>query len=312
VIRRCPPVAACAVRKSEKRLTAGRIYVPVSFMIIASPIDPLAQMAGNDPSPDRTEACDFFSDAAVAAQAMRHVRMLQELAEIAMTMARAVGRQGAAAPEAASEPAAESAGTANPGVVLTRLARCVRQTVALEARLTADYRAWVAKSAAERAAALAERAERAAAAEARRRERKKTQVERAAKTIIQGATRPVDYHDVLREVKEWLWDSDDDADFADRPIGEIIARICEDLYIPFDLGHWENEIWAQEEMRTKPPGSPFANHVPEPDENDTADHQPPDCETEDWLVSDPPDVAADGPPATVPAPRRAASGRDPP
>ena len=222
----------------------------------------------------------------MAAQTMRHVRMLQELAEIAMTMARAVGRQVAAEPEAAAEPAAESAGTANPGLVLTRIARCVRQTVALEAKLTADYRAWVRKSAAERAAALAEQAERAAAAEARKRERKKAQVERAAKTVIEGATRPDDYHPRLRDVKEWLWDSDDDADFADRPIGEIIARICDDLHIPFDVKKWENESWAREERRTKPPGSPFASHVPEPDEDD--------------------------PPAAAPARRRVATGRGPP
>jgi hypothetical protein len=258
-----------------------------------TPIDPLAQTAGNDPSPDRMAACDFFSDAAVAAQTMRHVQMLRELAEIAMTMARAVGRQGAAAPEAAAEPADESTPIVNPGLVLTRIARCVRQTVALEAKLTADYRAWVGKSAAERAAALAERTERAAAAEARRRERKKTQVERAAKTVIEGATRPDDYHSRLRDVKEWLWDSDDDADFADRPIGEIIARICADLHIPFEAEKWETQRWAREERRAGPPGSPFARPVTELDEDD-----PPDCKAAD--------------PPAAPARRRAAAGRGPP
>src|ERR1700728_2579561 len=75
---------------SAKCLTSDRIYVLVFFMNIVTPIDPLAQMAGSDPSPDRTEACGLFSDEAMAAQAARHVRMLQELAELAMKMARRV------------------------------------------------------------------------------------------------------------------------------------------------------------------------------------------------------------------------------
>src|ERR1700728_2746079 len=175
-------------------LTCGRFFVPVVFMNMVTPIDPLAETSGSDPAPDRMEACDLFSDEGMAAQAARHVRMLQELAEIAMTAARAVGRQVAAEPVADSGPAAEPAEIAKPGLVLTRIARCVRQTVALEAKLTADYRAWVAKSSEERAAALAKQAERAAAAEARKRERKKIKVERAAKTVLECST-PQDQHD---------------------------------------------------------------------------------------------------------------------
>jgi hypothetical protein len=272
-------------------------------MNIVTPIDPLAEMAGSDPSPDRTGTCDLFSDEAMAAQAARHVRMLQELAELAMKMA----RQVAAEPEAGAEPAAEKVGGGNPGLVLTRIARCVRQTVALEAKLSADYRGWVAKSVAERAAALAKQAERAAAAEARRRERKKIKVERAAKTVIECSTEQV-HHDQCRGmVTEWLWDSDDDADFADRSVGEIIAAICRDLDIPLDLWKFEGELWVMEEMRTKPPGSPVATYVPEPYEVD-----PPDSEGKDSPASDRPDFAADDPPAVAPSPRAVATGSDPP
>jgi hypothetical protein len=249
------------------------------------------------------ENCDLFSDAGMAAQTARHVRMLQELAELAMTMA----RQVAARPVAPADPADEKTGGADPGLVLTRLARCVRQTVALEARLAADYRGWMAKSAAERAVVAAKQAERAEQAEARRRERNKNKAERAVGEVIQHAARPVDHNDLRREVKEWLWDSDDDADFAGRSVGEIVARICDDLYIPFDVSIWETTIWAREEMRTKPPGSPFANHVPEPDEFD-----PPDSRADDPPDSDPRDFAVDDSPAPPPAPRAAARGSDPP
>jgi hypothetical protein len=286
-----------------KRLTSDRIYVLVFFMHVVTPIDPLAQMAGSDPSPDRTENCDLFSDEAMAAQAARHVRMLQELAELAMNMARRV----AAEPVAGAEPADEKAGGGNPGLVLTRIARCVRQTVALEAKLAADCRGWVAKSAAERAAALAKQAERAAAAEARRRERKKIKVERAAKTVVECST-PQDQHDFCHGMlTEWLWDSDDDADFADRPVGEIIAAICRDLDMPLDLWKFEGELWMKEEMRTKPPSSPVATYIPEIYEVD-----PPDAGVEDPPASGPPDFVADDPPAVAPSPRVVAMGSDPP
>jgi hypothetical protein len=104
-------------------------------------------------------------------------------------------------------------------------------------------------------------------------------------------------------VKEWLWDSDDDADFANRSVGEIVAGICDDLYIPFDASIWETTIWAREEMRTKPPGSPFANHVPEPDEFD-----PPDYAVADSPASNQTDLDADDPLAnparfSLPAPQ---------
>ena len=62
-----------------------------------------------------------------------------------------------------------------------------------------------------------------------------------------------------RELRERLDDGDEEeADFADRPIGELVARICKDLGITPDWSLLEDEDWAIEEARTRPPGSPFA------------------------------------------------------
>jgi hypothetical protein len=280
-------------------------------MYIEPPIDPLAQTAGSDPSPDRTAACDLFSDEAMAARAARHVLVLQELIEIGLNAARVAGQRVADQP-AAAEPAAPPAGTGDPQLALTRITRCVRQTVALEAKIAMDYRGWAAQSEAERAAAAAKQAERAERDEARRRERKKTKVERAAKTVIDCSSEPV-FRDLdHRMLQEWLWDSDDDEDFADRSVGEIIAAICRDLDLPLDLWKFEGELWVKEEMRTKPPGSPVATYVPEiyevePDEDEPDAETPPDGEAED-----PPASGADDPPIAAPAPRPAASGSDPP
>jgi hypothetical protein len=57
---------------------------------------------------------------------------------------------------------------------------------------------------------------------------------------------------------ERLEDPDDEADFADRPVGELVARICHDLELTPDWSLWEAEDWAIEEAEAKMPGSPYA------------------------------------------------------
>ncbi len=57
---------------------------------------------------------------------------------------------------------------------------------------------------------------------------------------------------------ERLEDPDDEADFARRPIGELVARICQDLGVTPDWSLWEAEDWALGEAEAKLPGSPYA------------------------------------------------------
>jgi hypothetical protein len=68
------------------------------------------------------------------------------------------------------------------------------------------------------------------------------------------------------------------ADFADRPIGELVARICRDLGVTPDWGLFEDDDWAIEEARTRPPGSPLASHDPTTDDRRSpqASDDPPD------------------------------------
>ncbi|HEX4260622.1 MAG TPA: hypothetical protein VHY76_05940, partial [Acetobacteraceae bacterium] len=77
----------------------------------------------------------------------RHLAMLRELAEIGMALARALGEQAlaaleapatpdAAAPQAEATPQPSTART-DPGLAFARVARAVRQCIALEARIAA-------------------------------------------------------------------------------------------------------------------------------------------------------------------------------
>ena len=155
----------------------------------------------------------------------RHLRMLAELAEIGMELARQVGRQ-------ALDGGAEVDG--DPGLKFARIARAVRQTVALEARLDADARALEQQGAAARASR--EAAQRA------RVQQQKMRVKRLVEEAISGATGreadPDDAESLRLDLDERLEDPDIEAELGWRPIGVIFAGICEDLGIKADLSHF--------------------------------------------------------------------------
>jgi hypothetical protein len=163
-------------------------------------------------------------------RAERHLRVLQELAELGMSLARDV--------------AARAAETADPDLVLafSRIARAVRQTVALEAKLADD-----------RETARADHARRLAQETAARGGRRKKFVEDAVERAIYAEAQGETAEDLLGDLYERLQDPRDDADFADRPIGELIADICKALGVTPDPSLWEDEDWAIEEARRPDP-----------------------------------------------------------
>jgi len=46
--------------------------------------------------------------------------------------------------------------------------------------------------------------------------------------------------------------------YLERPFGEVVALICRGLGVEPDWEAWAAEPWAQEEIRTRPPTSPYA------------------------------------------------------
>ena len=200
-----------------------------------------------------------------AERAARHLRGLAELGEIGLELARALRRRVVEAVEAgaALEPAAvEAVPVAAPiaaagfggdvGLAFSRIARAVRQTFALEARMARDERVR-----AEDGWLEAER--RRSLIESLRPPTRKETIRDAVELAIE-ADRDVGGNlyieerraeALLADLDERL-DEADEADLMDRPIGEVVARTCADLGVAYDPDLWADEDWADEVAAVSP------------------------------------------------------------
>jgi hypothetical protein len=196
---------------------------------------PIACTAPSDPSQDAPEA---FASGAAHGRTEQRLAMLRELCEIGMRLARGVERQ-AENPETAS---------GDLGLAFSRIARAVRQTLALEARLEGEREARVQEERAMRDRQSA-RATRSSV------ERRSRLVRRAVGQAIEADAEESDFEQLFDDLDERLADREDDDGFLDRPVGELVARICKDLGVAVDWSLWEDEDWALAEAaaRAKPP-----------------------------------------------------------
>ena len=160
---------------------------------------------------------------------MRQMRMLEELAEIGMKLARAVERRVEESVSADVEN-----GDAGLALVFSRISRAVRQTIALESRL--DRELHEARTAEH--AVIAERARDATRTLARRR---KHTVREVVQEAFESEAAGPELEALLADLDERLDDSDDDLDFAELPIADLAARLCRQLGVPFDPTLWQDE-----------------------------------------------------------------------
>ena len=163
-----------------------------------------------------------------------------------------------------------------------RVAKAVRMTLALDARLCDE----ASVAAEERVAARR-------AKEAARLQNRKVSVRNALAISLEGdvgdgeTRKGRDYEEILEEI-----DHPDvtDEEYLNLPVSQIIAKIAEDLGLPINWHRFRFEDWAKEERRSKPPGSAFANGVPPP------------LTPRDWHTSKPPPPVNSLPdPSTEPA-----------
>lgn len=196
-----------------------------------------------------------------SARAAQRLAMLAELAEIGMDLARALGHQGAAE-------ACDETRRGDLALGFTRVARAVRQTLALEARLAEALAAGPAPDARERT---------------------------NSDTDTSGARRWVNrliVHDLVEEAIEAEAGDDEaaerlfedlsgrlageDYDIGEQPIGLTLKRICRDLGLRPDWDRWAGEPWALEEAEARERGSPYGRPNLKPRRPVPADARPPD------------------------------------
>jgi hypothetical protein len=187
-------------------------------------------------------------------RAERRLRVLQELSEIGMRLARALERRVMAEDEAAqdetaevgaAEPAAETAARSrDPAVAFAQLSRAIRLTLALEAKTDEALRALMA-----------------GIEQARERDRPKRA--RARLVRIHGLVMDASRGDLRNEDdRERLYDLldeqlDVEEDFysdLERPLRDVVERLCQYFRLTPDWSRWDGEGWMEDD----PPSWPWA------------------------------------------------------
>jgi hypothetical protein len=170
----------------------------------------------------------------------RHLRMLAELSEIGMSLARSLGELAQARIEKEKNGEDAPARSEYAAAAVDKMAQTVRRTLALGATLAAGVKA-------RREGLITERAARRAANTAAH----QTAVDDA---IIGGlhdaytSTCPdAEYHDLserlLDDAREYLEDADEMRGYLDRPVGETVARLCAAMGLDPEACEPDGETW---------------------------------------------------------------------
>jgi hypothetical protein len=189
----------------------------------------------------------------------RQLAVLGELAELGLDVARSIERQ--AASSSARDAATEVQGM---GLAYARVARAIRLTIALQAKRMDELQALDAK-AAEVQAEIDDEAEMLSPLSIRRL-RVERIVERVVKSECEGESAEAieDAIDRLMvEAGDRLEDEDIYGDLLERPMSEIVARLCRDLGLSPDWTALAEELWAKDEIEDGSPGEPLAEAVRE-------------------------------------------------
>jgi hypothetical protein len=219
-----------------------------------------------DPPADATLAVDEAELlAASAARIERRLALLDELAEIAMTMVRGVAEQSLAAKAAAAESAkagATSADTAHDFGAddLAKLSRAVRLTLDLAGRLEETLARLRAGEISVRAERRQEHEERASQARMDRDAAARDKVsEQVSMVIFSESESETESSDLLNALEERLSDDIVYIDVEDQPLREVVERLCGDLGLNPDWSRWTDDGWPDpdEFFKTRETWSPF-------------------------------------------------------
>jgi hypothetical protein len=219
--------------------------------------------------PDDADTAAMVETARDVERGERHLRMLAELSEIGMGLARSLGElaQTRIEREKKSDDAAP-ARSEDAAAAFDKMSQTVRRTLALEARLAAGVKG-------RRETLITDRAEHRAANGATH----KTAVDDA---IIAGlhdayaADCPdAEYHDLserlMDDAREYLGDADEMRGYLDRPVGETVARLCAAMGLDPEACEPDGETWRVRrpvlnwELRLEERARKFGHPPPSPE-----------------------------------------------
>ena len=175
--------------------------------------------------------------------AQRQLCALQEMVDAGMDVVRAIRR------EAQDAAAGETVDLDRLSRGYAQVTRGVRLTMAIQTRITNDTFAADLKAREERAAKAAERA-------ALIRERKIKTAIAVVEALYLAGREPAESERLLIEADAWM-ERETEA-FATCSVGQALESICQDLGVPFDPVHWQDEPWAIQETLNHTPSSPYA------------------------------------------------------
>jgi len=203
-------------------------------------------------APDESALAEEAPDPAVA-RAERRLRLLQELSEIGMELARAL-KPGTEADETPGK---------DPAAAFAPLSRSIRLTLTLEAKTDEALRDLKAGVVRAREEERVQAAERARVADEEAQHASWLKVWNGVTTVVDAEIEDGDACDHLYEA---LWErlEDDEAyeDYAERPLRETVERLCKDLQLTPDWSRWDGEGWEVGYKPLRPRCSPFNRPSP--------------------------------------------------
>ena len=209
------------------------------------------------------------------ARAARRIAMAHRLAERAMELAEAAQRLALARMEReiaaleageTAEDAAPASRRSDPVAAAERMARMVRLSLALAARLDGDEPVRRERVRAdERAGRQEEKEARSREIDARwdsvmaeKERRRELVVEVAAQALEQIGAEEDEVLERVEEFYERLHEGEREFDVSQRSVGAVVASLCKAMEIEPDWSVWAEEDWAVEEAATNARGSPYA------------------------------------------------------
>jgi hypothetical protein len=210
---------------------------------VAATIDPDAHVS--------SEADADEAQASAIRRAEERLRILDELTDIGMNIARSVERRAMAEAATAetmdpkTRGAPSVAAHRDPADAFARVSRAIRLTLTLATRAEDELRALRAGVPLEREKRRAESVKRADAAKADRRRKVDGIV---TDLLVREHGDDADGYEAADEaLQERLSDDEAYQDLVDRPLREIVERLCKDLCLTPDWSLWTGDGWARDE-----------------------------------------------------------------